>query len=147
MKTCLIDTGPFVAYLNRSDPMHEVVATFIESFKGELITTGAVIGEVMYFVSELASGPISFAKFLLASGVRIVDSTRPQQVLAAAELMGKYSDTPMDFADATLVLLAEEVGVTEILSLDRRGFSTYRPAKGNRFRLILAASKRKSRSW
>ena len=39
----------------------------------------------------------------------------------------------MDFADATLVLLAEEVGVTEILTLDRRGFSTYRTAKGRDF--------------
>jgi predicted nucleic acid-binding protein len=146
MKPCLIDTGPFVAYLNRSDPTHEVVATFVDTFKGELVTTGAVIGEVMYFVSERASGPISFAKFLLGSGVRIVDSTRPQQVLAAAELMSKYSDTPMDFADATLVLLAEEVGVTEILTLDRRGFSTYRTAKGKGFRLILTASKAKSRS-
>ena len=146
MKPCLIDTGPFVAYLNRSDPMHEGVATFINSFKGELVTTGAVIGEVIYFVSELASGPMSFAKFLIGSGARIVDATGPQQVLAAAELMSKYSDTPMDFADATLVLLAEEVGVTEILTLDRRGFSTYRTAKGKGFRLILSASKAKSGS-
>jgi hypothetical protein len=61
--------------------------------------------------------------------------------------MSKYSDTPMDFADATLVLLAEEVGVTEILTLDRRGFSRYRTAKGHRFRLILTASTAKSRSW
>ncbi len=146
MKACLIDTGPFVAYLNRSDPMHEVVASFIDRFKGELVTTGTVIGEVMYFVSELASGPLSFAKFLLGSGVRIVESTRPQQVLAAAELMSKYFDTPMDFADATLVLLAQEVGVTDILTLDRRGFSTYKTAKGKAFRLLLAASKAKSSS-
>ena len=137
MKVCLIDTGPFVAYLNRSAPLHERVATFVDSFKGELVTTGTVIGEVMYFVSELASGPMSFAKFLIGSGARIVESTRPPQVLAAAELMSKYSDTPMDFADATLVLLAEEIGVTEILTLDRRGFSRYRTGKGKGFRLLL----------
>ena len=52
--------------------------------------------------------------------------------------MSKYSDTPMDFADATLVLLAEELGVTEILTLDRRGFSTYRTAKRKGFRLLPA---------
>ena len=71
--------------------MHEGVATFVDSFKGELVTTGAVIGEVMSFVSERASGPLSFAKLLLGSGVRIVESTQPQQVLAAVELMSKYS--------------------------------------------------------
>jgi predicted nucleic acid-binding protein len=44
--------------------------------------------------------------------------------------MRKYSDTPMDFADAALVLLAEAIGILDILTLDRRGFSTYRTAKG-----------------
>ena len=53
--------------------------------------------------------------------------------------MSKYSDTPMDFADATLVLLAEELGVAEILTLDRRGFTAYRTRKGKAFRLVLQA--------
>jgi predicted nucleic acid-binding protein len=65
-----------------------------------------------------------------------MESTQPRNVLAAAELMNRYSDTPMDFADATLVLLAEEIGVTDIFTLDRRGFSTYRTTKGKSFRLI-----------
>jgi predicted nucleic acid-binding protein len=50
--------------------------------------------------------------------------------------MRKYADTPMDFADATLVLLADATGILEILTLDRRGFSTYRTSKGKRFRLM-----------
>ncbi len=117
--------------------MHDDVTTFVDAFKGRFVTTGAVVGEVMYFVSELPKGPISFAQLLIASDVRIVESMQPPQILRAAELMSKYADTPMDFADATLVLLAEEIGVTEILTLDRRGFSTYRTAKGKRFHLIL----------
>jgi len=43
----------------------------------------------------------------------------------------------MDFADATLVMLADELGTTEILTLDRRGFSTYRTSRGQAFNLIL----------
>lgn len=138
MRACLIDTGPFVAYLNQKDPMHESVAAFVDGFKGQLATTGAVIGEVMYFISEYQSGPVTFAKFLIASGVRIVESAQPQDVFTAARLMEKYSDTPMDFADATLVLLAQELGVLEILTLDRRGFSTYRTDKGKGFRFALS---------
>ncbi len=61
----------------------------------------------------------------------------PARVLAAAELMQKYSDTPMDFADATLVLLAAQLGVIEIVTLDRRGFSTYRTSKGKSFRIVM----------
>ena len=43
----------------------------------------------------------------------------------------------MDFADATLVRAAEQLGIVEVLTLDRRGFSTYRMSKGRGFRLVL----------
>jgi predicted nucleic acid-binding protein len=49
--------------------------------------------------------------------------------------MKKYRDTPMDDADATLVLPAADLSVADILTLDRRGFSTYRPPNGRAFRL------------
>ena len=74
----------------------------------------------MYFVSELPNGPMSFAEFLIASGTHIVSPASPREVLAAAQLMYQYRDTPMDFADATLVLLAGQTGTTDILTLDRR---------------------------
>lgn len=40
--------------------------------------------------------------------------------------MTQYADLPMDLADASLVLLAEELGHGRILSTDRRDFHTYR---------------------
>ena len=51
--------------------------------------------------------------------------------------MEKYADTPMDFADATLVLLAEALGQNEILTLDRRGFTVFRTRRGRQFRRVL----------
>jgi predicted nucleic acid-binding protein len=53
--------------------------------------------------------------------------------------MAKYADTPMDFADATLIGAADDLGVVDIATLDRRGFSTYRTSTGKRFRLVLDA--------
>jgi hypothetical protein len=90
----------------------------------------------MYFLADVDGGPIAFAELLGAAGIRIEESTQPPQILAAAQLMTRYADTPMDFADATLVLIADSLGVTDILTLDRRGFSTYRTAKGKAFRLV-----------
>lgn len=136
MKTWLIDTGPFVAYVSRTDPRHAAVAASLDAFTGQLATTSAVVTEVMYFLSDVVGGPSAFAELLVASDARIAESTDPKRILAAAQLMEKYADTPMDFADATLVLLAEDLGVVEILTLDRRGFSTYRTAKGKPFRLV-----------
>ena len=40
--------------------------------------------------------------------------------------MIEYADLPMDLADASLVLLAEELGHGRIVSTDRRDFHTYR---------------------
>jgi predicted nucleic acid-binding protein len=44
----------------------------------------------------------------------------------------------MDFADATLVLIAEKTGITEIFTIDRRDFEAYRTRSGRAFRLLLA---------
>jgi hypothetical protein len=138
MKTWLVDTGPFVAYIDRADRQHDPVAATLDEFTGQLVTTGAVITEVMYFLSDVDGGPVAFAELLLESETRIVDLTMAFEILAAARLMERYADTPMDFADATLVLLADELGVTNVLTLDRRGFSTYRTAKGKPFRPVLS---------
>lgn len=138
MKTWLVDTGPFVAYFNRADPSHDAVAAVLEPFTGQLVTTAAVVTEVMYFVSSTGHGPAAFAEFLLASGTRIADLGAPHRIVEAVRLMTEYADTPMDFADATLVLLAGELGVRDILTLDRRGFATYRTANGRPFQLVLS---------
>jgi hypothetical protein len=55
----------------------------------------------------------------------------------AVALMERYSDTPMDFADATLVLLAEGLSALDVLTLDRRGFSVYRTRDGRGLRNVL----------
>lgn len=136
VKTWLVDTGSFIAYINRRDPAHVAVSARLDEFTGLLVTTGAVVTEVMYFLSEVPDGPVAFAELLVASGTRIAELSDPNLVLAATGLMSRYSDTPMDFADATLVQLADALNVIDILTLDRRGFSTYRTAKGKAFRLV-----------
>ena len=50
-------------------------------------------------------------------------------------LIEKYSDLPMDFADATLVVLAEELDADRIFTVDR-DFHVYRIYGRKRFRLF-----------
>lgn len=136
VRTWLIDTGPCVSYLDRRDAQHEQVVATLEPFTGQLLTTPAVITEIMHFVAAVPDGPRSLAEFLTSAEVLLLGLADVSDVAAAAHLMHKYSDTPMDFADATLVLQAEASGVTEIFTLDRRGFSTYRTPGGKRFHLV-----------
>ena len=137
MKTWLVDTGPVVAYLDAEDPAHPDVAGCWDSFRGQLVTTSAVIVEAMHVVAASPSGARHLADLVAASGMEVYDLSRPPELFEAVSLMEKYSDTPMDYADATLVLLAEALEVHEVLTLDRRGFSTYRARKRRGFRLVL----------
>ena len=137
VKTWLLDTGPIVAYLDARDPAHEAVAARLDDFAGRLVTAGAVITEAMYFVSAVPRGPQVLADFVTAAGMEVFDLCQPPELTEAAKLMDRYKDTPMDFADATLVLLAEALATGEILTLDRRGFSTYRTRTRGAFRLVL----------
>lgn len=133
----LLDTGPLVAFLDARDPAHQAVAARLQPFTGELITTSAVVTEAMHFLGGVGNGPRLLSEFLTASGTRIYDLSQPPELTEAVKWMEKYSDTPMDYADATLVLLAEALDVNEILTLDRRGFSTFRARQGQAFRLVL----------
>ncbi|HVD94708.1 MAG TPA: PIN domain-containing protein [Candidatus Limnocylindria bacterium] len=138
MNICLLDTGPLVALLDRSEPDHDRVQSFMARLRGSrLVTTGAVITEAFYFLSDVRDGPASLASFLDASATEVRDAFSAEALAAAVRLMNKYADIPMDFPDATLVWIAEFSGTDRILTLDRRGFSSFRFRKSRRFKLLL----------
>lgn len=137
MRTWLLDTGPLVAYLDARDSEHGRIAAILEPFSGQLLTSSAVITEAMHFVSATRHGPRALAEFIHQSRTEVYDLSRPPELSEAVSLMERFADTPMDFADATLVLLAEALSTNEILTLDRRGFSAYRTRAGQALQLVL----------
>ena len=137
MTTWLVDTGPLVAYLDAADPHHGDVVAALEPFSGHLLTTSSVITEAMHLVAEDSRGPRLLADLVTAAPIAVYDLTRPPELHHAVALMEKYSDTPMDFADATLLLLAEAAECGDILTLDRRGFATFRTRDGRPLRMVL----------
>jgi len=65
MNIVLLDTGPLVALLDRSEPDHDRVHSCRSRLHGSrLVTTGAVIIEAFYFLSDVQDGPSSLASFL-----------------------------------------------------------------------------------
>lgn len=51
-------------------------------------------------------------------------------------LMRQYRDLPMDFADASLVRVAEREKLLKVFTLDRRDFQVYRSSRIGRFTII-----------
>ncbi len=137
MNIWLIDTGPLVSYLDSGEVEHDRVGEALDSYAGVLATTAAVVTEAMHFLRRARNGAPALSEFISQSGMRIFGLCEPSDIRDAVALMQRYADTPMDFADATLVLLAEELATSEILTLDRRGFNTYRLSGGIPFNLVL----------
>ena len=137
LKPWLVDTGPLVAYLDRNDPAHERVSAVLGPFPGRMFSTGAVMTEAMYFLAKRSNGPAALAELVSRMRVVVIDSCQPADLRAAARLMERYRDVRMDFTDATLVLAAEALELLDILTLDRRGFSSFRTKAGESFRLVL----------
>ena len=90
----------------------------------------------LHLLKDGRNGPRRLAEFVHAAGVHVFECTRAQELLSAVSLMEKYSDTPMDFADATLILLSDEIGTNQIVTLDRRGFAIFRSRKGKHFEIL-----------
>ncbi len=130
----LLDTGPLVAFLHRDDRHHERSVEAFGAFRGVLLTTEAVLTEAMYLLAGLPGGQQACLEFFIRGGAVLVPATR-RSLQRCQMLMMQYGDIPMDFADATLVVLAEEAQVQEIFTLDRRGFDVYRIGKRGTFRL------------
>ena len=130
----ILDTGPLVAIINALDKHHQPCLEFAKSFSSPLITTEAVVTEAMYLLSDRVSYQRTCADFLKNAEVKMVPSTL-SSIEKAVTLMEKYADIPMDYADATLVVLAEESEVDSIFTLDRRGFETYRFYKNKHFKI------------
>ncbi|MBW2039241.1 MAG: PIN domain-containing protein [Deltaproteobacteria bacterium] len=120
----LLDTGPLVALLDRSEHNHARCVTFFKEFRGRLVTTEPVLTEAMYLLGPDIAGQRACLRFIIQGGAVLIPSTA-KTLSRCLALMEQYRDIPMDFADATLVALAEEIGITEVFTLDVKDFNIY----------------------
>lgn len=130
----LLDTGVLVAFLHADDQAHDRSVEALKEFRGTLLTTEAVLTESVYLLGRVRGGGDACLEFFIRGGSILVPSSR-ESLIRGKALMNRYADLPMDFADATLATLAEEMDTRAVYTLDRRGFSTYRTAAGKAFEI------------
>lgn len=122
----LVDTGPLVALFDPSDADHEACKVALAHIRPyRLVTSLAVVTEALYLLAFSARAQQAVLRFLVAGAVHIGDVGAAELARAAA-LMERFADLPMDFADATLVVLAEAHHSTSVFTLDTRDFGVYR---------------------
>jgi predicted nucleic acid-binding protein len=72
----------------------------------------------------------------LAAGNLLVEPAVAGDWLRIAELVGRYRDLPLGTVDASVVALAERLGIRSIATLDRRHFTIVRPKHVPHFELL-----------
>ena len=124
LNTVLIDTGPLIALFDKDDKYHLSVIDFIKDGNYRFVSTIAVLTEVMYMLDFNTAVQLNFLEWIMKEGI-IIHENKQSNIKKIIDLTKKYSDRPMDFADATLVLAAEERGIRQIISIDS-DFDIYR---------------------
>jgi predicted nucleic acid-binding protein len=132
----ILDTGPWVALIDRSEAKHSDCVQWLRNFSGKLYSTEAVLTEVLYILNFSIIAQSAAIDFVLKSVVEMLPANR-QSLLKTKNLLKKYTDLPMDYADATLVCLAMDTGIQNIVTFDIKDFSIYRLPGKNKFNILL----------
>lgn len=127
MQKTIIDSGPLIALFDRSDKYHKLVLDFIKSYQGKLITSWAVITEVSHILDFNLQVQIDFLKWCEMGGIEVYPISQ-DEISNIRVMMEKYSDIPMDLADATLMYIANKESIKNIASIDS-DFDIYRTLK------------------
>lgn len=134
----ICDTGALLDYVVKGAADHRAFREAIDRARTRYVP-GLVLAEVDYFLrherpamrillADMARGAFTYA----APSLRLL--TR------AMEIDQDYEEMDLGLVDASIVALAEEIGVTRIATRDVRDFSAVRLADGQSFDLVVQPS-------
>jgi predicted nucleic acid-binding protein len=132
----LTDAGPLIALLDAEDQDHERCRAALDVIQMPLLTTWPAFTEAMYLIGRAGGwvGQEALWRLVLRGDLVVTDLDDAGRE-RSAQLMKTYADRPMDLADATLVALAEERGITRVFTLDS-DFHVYRAGGRRHFDVV-----------
>ena len=124
MPSAILDTGPLVAFLSRSERHHQWAAERIQSLEGPLLVCEPVLVEAMFLLAGFVRAQDMLFSYLERDAL-IVAFRVDEHVPALRARLQKYRDRPMSLADACIVRMAEIYDRHAVLTLDS-DFAIYR---------------------
>ena len=124
MPVAIVDTGPLVAFFDRSERHHRWAVERIAELDAPLLVCEPVLAEAMHLLARFP--PAQDLLFgLIENGALSIAFRVQEHVAALRALHRKYRDRPMSLADACIVRMAEIHERHAVLTLDA-DFSIYR---------------------
>jgi uncharacterized protein len=131
----LLDSSVLVAWLDKRDRWHRACAALRPRLKPPLMTCEAVIAESCYLLQRV-HGAAEDILANVANGTFKIPFQLSECAREVQQILRKYRDTPADFADASLIHMANELGSGDILTLDA-DFKHYRWRRNRAFNLLI----------
>jgi predicted nucleic acid-binding protein len=131
----ILDTGPLVALIDRSDPDHDRCLELINSATELRVVPICALVEVEYQLRPWRGGFVG----LMADvdvGRLSVHVPDKRELARAASLVEEYADLPLGLVDASVLACVERLGEPKLATLDHRHFSIVRPAHVKHLRLL-----------
>jgi predicted nucleic acid-binding protein len=133
----VVDTGVIVAAADRTDRHHLASAEIVSDDPGPLVTTALVVAEAAYLLDRELGPEAEAALYTsIIDGDLVVESLGVRDWTRIRELVTTYADLHLGGTDASIVAVAERLGVTTIATLNRRDFAVVRPAHCDALDLI-----------
>jgi predicted nucleic acid-binding protein len=126
----VVDAGPLIALFDRDDRYHRRAVEFVRDCRSPLVTNLPVLTEAMFVLRFSAAAQCDLLWW--AHRALDIDAGTTADLPRIVDLLEKYRDLPADFADVSLVVLAERLKVRRVASVDR-DFAVYRLPGRRRF--------------
>jgi uncharacterized protein len=133
----IVDTNIWVEAADRARPNSARCIEVLRLYRTELVVPAVVIPEAAWFIEDRL-GPAAEAIFLrtvTSPAVEIVDLIAADWV-RVIELVETYADLGLGTVDASIIAIAERLGVTTIATMNHRDFSVVRPTHTDGFGLV-----------
>jgi predicted nucleic acid-binding protein len=133
----LLDTSGLLSAIDQSQRHHAACAEALSEAAPPLLLSPFVLAELGYLLGTRVGEEAQIALLEeVGRGVYQLEPFRAQDVLAARDIMRRYSTLSIGLADASIVVLAERHGTRDVLTLDAQHFQTLRVAGSKRFRML-----------
>jgi predicted nucleic acid-binding protein len=132
----LLDTSFLYALNDAQDQNHLRTVNFLSTLQAELYLPTPVLPELCYLLHSRL-GHKAMRRFLSGlpdSDIELIP-IEATDLPRVTELLTNYADAGLDFVDAVLVVMAERLGIEDILTFDRRDFALIRPRHCSAFNL------------
>jgi predicted nucleic acid-binding protein len=133
----LVDTSAALQLASSSGHRHEDVLRVVEQLDGPFLLSPFVLAELDYLLIERhgQEKQLALLSQVVDGAYELAEFSR-DDVVAACAVMKRYADLRVGLADASIVVLADRHGTSDVLTFDHRHFRAFRASGGRPFRLL-----------